>query len=190
MSDERFTSEDMMVKSLVLDKLGHPEAAAILRQAAQTEREREVGGAVTDEEVRDAASAYDAALSFQSDPAKLKFDKMRAALESFAARRAAVPDGCVQDIYELAKTVGAELDGGEYPDQGFPGCPPTITFTDRQFERFVLALKAPQFKQVGEAEFDPDGSGKAEKAILYRTANIAPGTELYAMRAAAPEVKG
>lgn len=42
-------------------------------------------------------------------------------------------------IYDLARHCGADIDGGDYPDYqaGFPGSPPTITFTDRQLELFV-----------------------------------------------------
>lgn len=45
-------------------------------------------------------------------------------------------------IYDLAVACGAEIDGGELPDYqyGYPGTPPTITFTDRQLELFASKI--------------------------------------------------
>lgn len=45
-------------------------------------------------------------------------------------------------IYDLAMHCGADVDGGEYPDhsENFAGSPPTITFTDRQLEKFAEKL--------------------------------------------------
>lgn len=52
--------------------------------------------------------------------------------------QASVPD----DIYTLAEECGADIDGGEYESEGYPGTSPTIAFTDRQLEEFVARLAA------------------------------------------------
>ena len=83
-----------------LSQEGHRELIDMLRQAAQMMREREVGGAVTNEDVRVALGEwYEWNGTDQSDDAQHAVS-MRAALESFAARRAVVMD--VTD-YALAK---------------------------------------------------------------------------------------
>ena len=56
------------------------------------------------------------------------------------------------DIYRLAQKCGAEIDGGEIPDYqaGYPGSPPTITFTDRQLENFAAGLLDGRYLYAGE----------------------------------------
>lgn len=113
---EKYTAEQM--EQYAIYAAEHSQVtAAMLRQAAQMMRQREVGEAVTDAAVD---KAVEAAEKWASENGFVRYmaptGYTRAALESFAARRASAPDGWrteVQRAIEIARVFDDGSDGAD-----------------------------------------------------------------------------
>lgn len=124
MSD-KYTAEQYETEALVTAKAGALGWSRMLRQSAQMMREREVGGAVTDEDVECSCMASCSIELDCSDMPMAKWEHMpevdrkqarkiiRAALESFASPRAAVPDAWRSALRNCADCLASAITGGK-----------------------------------------------------------------------------